>query len=147
MWGNGEINWNVASSDRTAFVETKKRSDAVARFCFYWVRECVVLRQAEDLCMYAGCRYVGEFFFLSFFPFAHLWSRPSFEVTLREGRGIKAKQKSRQVHIATRTHKKCNLHNLFFKLFKYEEMMGSLGAWQPIPLDVHLNMLPLHICS
>lgn len=33
-------------------------------------------------------------------PLAHLWSRPSFEVTLREGRGIKAKQKSRQVHIA-----------------------------------------------
>lgn len=90
-------------------------------------------RRRIYVCM-QGAGTLGNFF-LFFHPFAHLWSRPGFEVILGEGRGIKAKQKSRQVHVATRTHKKCNLHNLFFKLFKCEEMTGSLGAWQPIRLD------------
>lgn len=78
--------------------QKRARSDGVVRFCFHCERE----RGAETG---RGSMYVcrvpvrwGIFFFPP--PFAHLWSRPSFEVTLREGRGIKAKQKSRQVHVA-----------------------------------------------
>lgn len=80
----------------------KKRSEIRRRrSLLFSLGERVLLRQAEDLCMYAGCRYVGEYFLSPPPPtLAHLWSRPSFEVTLREGRGIKAKQKSQQVHVA-----------------------------------------------
>lgn len=121
----------------------KEKHQKVSLAFVFRVREHVVLRQAEAVCMYAGCRHVGEFIF-----FNCLWSLPGFEVTLSEG-GKKAKQKSPQVHIATRTPTNCNLHNLFFKLLKCKETRRSLGAQQTRPpaWQLQLNTLPLHICS
>lgn len=124
----------------------KKKHQTVSLAFVFWVREYAVLRQAENLCMYAGCRYVGEFIFfqLSLIT-SRLWSNSQW----KDGGGGGAKQKSQQVHIATRTHKNCDLHNLFFKPLKCKEMRRSPGArqtrppaWQP-----QLNTLSLHICS
>lgn len=146
MWEKREINWNVAMSDRTVLEETKKRNFRWCRLLLFSERENVRCwdRQKIHVCI-QGASTLGNFFF-----FSCLWSLLGFEVTLSEG-GEKAKQKSQQVHIATRTHKNCNQHNLFFKLLKCKEMRRSLGAretcppptaWQP-----QLNTLPLHICT
>lgn len=88
-------------------VEEKKKAkhQTVSLAFVFRVRALAVPRQAEDLCMYAGCWCIGEFIFLFFFLSSCLWSLPSFEVTPSEGGeggfrrgGWKPKQKSPQVH-------------------------------------------------
>lgn len=104
MRGNGGINWNVASSDRTVFEEAKKKKkkerDQTPSLAFVFTGRARAAETGRGS-MYV-CRVPVRWGIFSLPPptLAHLWSRPSFEVTLREGRGIKAKQKSQQVHVA-----------------------------------------------
>lgn len=51
-------------------VEGKKKAkhQTVSLAFVFRVRERAAPRQAEDLCMYAGCRCIGEFIFYFFFP-------------------------------------------------------------------------------
>lgn len=77
--------------------QERPRSDIVARFCFHFERGGCWNRQRIYVCM-QGDGTLGNI--PPHPPPAHLWSRPSFEATFSEGRGIKAKQKSRQVHVA-----------------------------------------------
>lgn len=110
MRGKREINWNVAVSDRTVLEETKKRktSDGVTCFCFLSKRVCGV--ETGRSCMYV-CRVPVRW---GIYFFNCLWSLPGFEVTLSEG-GKKPRQKSPQVHTATRPLQKtaiCIIYSL-----------------------------------
>lgn len=119
----------------------RARSDDVACFCFHSERECGA--EAGRGSMYV-CRVPVRWGIFHPPPPAHLWSHPSFEVTLREGRGIKAKQKSRQVHVALELTKSaiCIIYSLNCWDDGISGYLTTHPAWQ-----MQLSKLPLHICS